>query len=289
MKTKILITGSGGFIGSNLTRFILKNYSEYSIVGIDRFDNPSLLNTIYSNRGYSFYIGDVNNSHFLHTIFELEKPEIVIHLAYSENDIFNFNGIQNLIKECKNNSSKLIYVSSYEVYNDSSNEDDCLISQNTNFGIYKNTIEKILSLNYDNYLILRPTKVFGPKQSNDLIPKLIHSSLIQNELIINDNISSTYSWIHVQDFCSALIKLIDKQQDIYNISTNNSIPNYEILKIIEDKISKLKVSFQGQNKTYKISNNKLLNEGWVPSWKFKAALEDTVDWYLKNKYFLSLK
>ena len=285
-KTKILITGSGGFIASNLTRYILKNYSEYTITGIDRCDNPNLLNTVYSNKGYSFYIGDVNNSHFLHTVFELEKPEIVIHLAYSDSDLFNFTGLQNLIKESSINDSKLILISSYEVYSESFSE-NTETKPKTNVGLFKDAQEKYLKLNYDKYLILRPSKVFGPKQSKDkFIPSIINACLNKQDIIIDDNHSSTYSWIHVQDFCSALMSLINKQNETYNISTNISIPNYEIVKTIENKIESLKTIFNGSRNEVVLPNTNLLKEGWLPAWKFKNGLEDTVDWYLKNKYFL---
>ena len=38
-KTNILITGSSGFIMSNLIRYLLKNFSEYKISSIDNIKN----------------------------------------------------------------------------------------------------------------------------------------------------------------------------------------------------------------------------------------------------------
>ena len=135
-KTKIICTGGGGFIFSNFVRLILKNHSEYEIVSIDKCTDKKVLNTIYSNKGHTLHVGDVADPHFIDVIFELEKPDYVIHGAaesFVDNSInaanvfveSNVLGTQNIINAClKHNVKKLLYVSTDEIYGHLLNEND---------------------------------------------------------------------------------------------------------------------------------------------------------------------
>jgi dTDP-glucose 4,6-dehydratase len=78
--SKILITGSAGFIFSNVVLYMLQN-TKHEIVGIDKLTYAgSRLNAPEVKR-YKLHIGDICDYHFVSKIFELEKPDIVIHGA----------------------------------------------------------------------------------------------------------------------------------------------------------------------------------------------------------------
>ncbi|HLG27142.1 MAG TPA: NAD-dependent epimerase/dehydratase family protein, partial [Paenisporosarcina sp.] len=78
---RVLCTGGGGFIFSNFIRKALYNKSDYSFISIDLCKGPNVLNNIYANRGHKFHIGDIADKHIVNVIFELERPDIVIHGA----------------------------------------------------------------------------------------------------------------------------------------------------------------------------------------------------------------
>ena len=120
-KLKILIAGSGGFIGSNLIRHILKSSNNYTVVGIDRCDHPNVLNTIYSNKGAEFHIADATDEHILKTIFTLEQPDIVVYAINSSNKTTNISSASNLINNAKDHKSRFILLGDYEVYQDERN------------------------------------------------------------------------------------------------------------------------------------------------------------------------
>lgn len=129
---KILITGSAGFIGFNLTKKLLSK--NYKVIGIDNLNDYYEV-SLKKNRlketkdiNYSFHQIDLENREAISSVFETEKPNIVINLAaqagvrYSiENPHAyidsNIVGFMNILESCRHNDVQhLIYASSSSVY-----------------------------------------------------------------------------------------------------------------------------------------------------------------------------
>ncbi len=140
MKT-ILVTGSAGFIGSNLVLRLLENAEPLTIVGLDNLNDyydPSLkeyrLGLIdakaeqHSEHGYSFIKGDLADKELIDCLFEKYRFDIVVNLAaqagvrYSiENpDAYiqsNVIGFYNILEACRHYPVEhLVYASSSSVY-----------------------------------------------------------------------------------------------------------------------------------------------------------------------------
>ena len=141
MKT-ILITGSAGFIGSNLVLRLLQSQEPVRIVGLDNLNSyydPSLkeyrLSLISSKVGkspegheYEFIKGDIADKDLIDKLFADYKFDIVVNLAaqagvrYSiENpDVYiesNIIGFYNILEACRHNPVEhLVYASSSSVY-----------------------------------------------------------------------------------------------------------------------------------------------------------------------------
>lgn len=140
---KILVTGSAGFIGSNLVLRLLKEGFQgvpVHIVGLDNLNNyydPSLkdyrLSVILSaseeSKGeYRFIKGDLADKTLIDQLFADNKFDIVVNLAaqagvrYSiENpDAYiqsNMIGFYNILEACRHNPVEhLVYASSSSVY-----------------------------------------------------------------------------------------------------------------------------------------------------------------------------
>lgn len=80
---KVLISGSCGFILSNFVIYSLQE-TDWDIVSIDKLTYAgSLLNISHNadiqNKRHKFYLGDVCDSHFVKKVFDIEKPDIVLH------------------------------------------------------------------------------------------------------------------------------------------------------------------------------------------------------------------
>ncbi|HEM3661541.1 TPA: GDP-mannose 4,6-dehydratase [Streptococcus suis] len=136
----ILITGSGGFIGSNLVLELLRSDEVYHIIGLDNMNDyydVSLkqyrLEQIeqqltHSISKWTFIEGDLADKDLVTSIFEDYHPNIVVNLAaqagvrYSitNPDVYiesNIIGFQNILEACRHYPVEhLVYASSSSVY-----------------------------------------------------------------------------------------------------------------------------------------------------------------------------
>lgn len=131
----ILVTGSSGFIGSNLTKRLLKEVSGVKVIGLDNMNDyydikikESRLNELEKFDNYTFIKGNLANKELINQIFEEHKPNVVVNLAaqagvrYSitNPDAYieaNLIGFYNILEACRNNPVEhLVYASSSSVY-----------------------------------------------------------------------------------------------------------------------------------------------------------------------------
>ena len=141
----ILVTGSAGFIGSNLVSRLLDSQESVKIVGLDNMNNyydPSLkeyrlqqleekfkrLKAQGADMDYTFVRGSIADRELVNNLFVEHKFDIVVNLAaqagvrYSiENpDVYiesNIIGFYNILEACRHNPVQhLVYASSSSVY-----------------------------------------------------------------------------------------------------------------------------------------------------------------------------
>lgn len=143
----ILITGSAGFIGSNLVMELLKNNKSGRIIGIDSVNNYydvsikewrlsgiEKLAQGQKDIEYIFIKGNIADKNLINNVFEKYKPDIVVNLAaqagvrysisnpdaYIESNIIGFYNILEACRHSYDNNERgvehLVYASSSSVY-----------------------------------------------------------------------------------------------------------------------------------------------------------------------------
>ncbi len=143
----VLVTGSAGFIGSNLVLELLKTKSPIHIIGLDNVNDyydvsikEWRLNEIekcvhaHPDSTYQFYKGDLVSKSLIDKIFETHKPDIVVNLAaqagvrysitnpdaYIQSNLIGFYNILEACRHSYDNDKKgvehLVYASSSSVY-----------------------------------------------------------------------------------------------------------------------------------------------------------------------------
>lgn len=314
---KILLTGSTGFIISNLIRRIVYEKQPYTIASIDNASNKSTLNNIYFNKIHQFYLADITDAHMMDVIFQLEKPDIVLHGAASTfvdasitnpNRFINDNvlGTQIIINSCvKWNVEKLVYIGTDEIYGHLENEqepswtEESPLNPRNPYSASKASGEllvKAAAATYGlKYNITRSCNNYGPRQTFEkLIPKIIKCINENTKIPIYGKGAQIRDWMHVFDNCAGLLKVLEKGADneTYNISAGQEISNLELVNEIcniMDKGHSL-INFVseriGHDFRYSINSDKLKALGWATTFKLKPGLRNTIEWYQNNQWAL---
>ena len=207
----------------------------------------------------------------------------------------------------KKNKSRLIHISTDEVYGDilsGRSSEDYPYKPSSPYAASKAASDHLVSSYVRTYkipaIITNCSNNYGPKQHPEkLIPKLIYNIINNKPLPIYGKGTNSREWIYVKDHCEALVKIFinGKIGEFYNIGSNKNLNNLqvsrELLKIGKRKIKlgkKVKILFvkdrPGHDLRYALNSNKIKNKlGWYPRTNFKQGIKLTFDWYYKNKNY----
>ena len=135
---KILITGSAGFIGFNLCKYLLTKNKNIIIYGIDNLNSyysislkKKRLNILTKYKNFNFFKIDLENKLVLEKFFNSKKIDVVFNLAAQAGvresiknpKVFldsNIVGFFNILENCrKYKIKKLLFASSSSVYGNS--------------------------------------------------------------------------------------------------------------------------------------------------------------------------
>ena len=308
---KLLVTGGYGFIGSNFIERCFKLKKNIKIINIDALltgSHTSNLNK--SNKNYKFVKGNICNKKLLQRL--ISQSDCIINFAAethvdrsivdSKNFLqSNLIGVHSILEELrKNNHVKLIHISTDEVYGEilkgSFKEKDQLNPSNP-YSATKASAEMMIRSYVRTYdidaVITRCTNNYGPKQFPEkLIPKTIISALKNIPIPIHGKGNSKRQWIHVDDHCDAILKILSKKTPslTYNVGGNYETTNLTLVKKILHMMNKsIKlISFvddrPGQDRRYSVNDSLIKHDlGFSPKINIELGLKNTIDWYLKNQ------
>lgn len=319
---KILVTGCDGFIGTNylLKSLLIKN--DYFFLNIDRNNINQNLFKKFSN--YKFYKIDLLNLDKLKLVISDFRPNIVIHFAadshvdssienplnvFQNNTISTINLLNSILYTNVNLTNfKFIYVSTDEVYGSIAKNafsENSLLNPSSPYSASKASSEHIVRSYYKTYgipyLITNCSNNFGPFQYPEkFIPLMIYKLIKGIKIPIYGKGDQIREWIYVQDHNKAINFLLKKAPlcQKYNIGSNNRLTNLslskKIIKIMKSKkiISNTKNYLKfvkdrpGHDKRYSINSEKINKLGWSSQTNFNESLSITIDWYIKNYYWL---
>ena len=323
---KVIVTGGLGFIGSNLIDLLIKK--NFFVINIDKATYSSShynVKEFKNSKKYKFVKLDIKNKK-LKDIFIKYKPDGIFNLAAETHvdrsidnpDSFiqsNIVGVYNLLesfkKFSKSNKSKLIHISTDEVYGDilsGRSSEEYPYKPSSPYAASKAASDHLVSSYVRTYnlnaVVTNCSNNYGPRQHPEkLIPKLIYNILNNKPLPIYGKGTNSREWIYVTDHCEALIKVFlkGKKGHFYNIGSNKNLNNLEVTKKLLEEAkhlislgNKVQIKFvkdrPGHDLRYALNSNKIkLELEWLPKTNFSKGIKLTLDWYLKNKsYYKSI-
>ncbi len=319
---KFIVTGGLGFIGSNLIGLLLKR--KYKVLNIDKITYSSNFYNVRefkNNKNYKFIRCDLNDKKLKKIIFDY-RPDGIFNLAaethvdrsidgpqkfISSNIMGLFNLLECFKKYSKNNKSKLVHISTDEVYGDvisgRSKENDPY-KPSSPYAASKAASDHLVFSYIKTYkipaIITNCSNNYGPKQHPEkLIPKLIYNIFNNLPLPIYGKGKNSREWIFVMDHCEALLKILQRGKlgEFYNIGSNHNLNNLEVtrrlLSISKKNIKigkKVKIKFvkdrPGHDLRYALNSSKIKKDlGWSPKTNFSHGINLTFEWYFKNKAY----
>ena len=242
MKSKILITGSQGFIGKILVNR-LKNNNQ--LILIDKKKNLS--------NQKNFHQINLHNLNDLEKIFKKNDINTIIHLASEifddDKNVYNYNVTtsKNLILMGEKYKIKnFIFTSTFSIYEKNYikpiSENETPSAKNL-YGKSKYQVERIMKKsNLKRYIILRVPIVVGKSRSHRMG---ILFEMIRNNfpLFLIGNGNNRIQFIQVDDLCTIIKKCLSfKKSEIFNVGTKKSFTFKENLSyIIKNSKSKSKI------------------------------------------------
>ncbi len=316
---KLIITGGAGFIGSNFIYYELKHHSEDEFICLDKLTyagNLSSLKGAMEQPNFKFVRGDIADRGFVYSLFEAEKPDIVVNFAAEshvdrsilEPELFlktNVIGTGVLMDACRKYGIKRYHqVSTDEVYGDLPlDRPDLFFTETTPlhtsspYSASKASADLLVLAYHRTYglpvTISRCSNNYGPYHFPEkLIPLMIINALHDKALPVYGDGANVRDWLYVEDHCSAIDLIIrrGREGEVYNVGGHNEKSNLDVVKIIlkalgksEDLITFVK-DRPGHDRRYAIDPTKIHNElGWLPQTKFEDGITKTIEWYLANK------
>ncbi len=222
----VLLTGGNGFIG---TRFNEAHKHNFDILSLGSGE----LNILDRKK--------------IKETFKIFKPDYVIHAAaIALTDFCNDNpdkcyeinvtGAVNIAEACKNTGSKMIFLSTEQVFNGNPEpgpyKEEQIPVPDTMYGKNKLEAEGLIKNILDDYLILRFTWMFGvPERNRPVVANIFWSTIeaiLKGEQIkvpVNEFRGLTY----VNELMDQFDKIMDLPTGTYHVGSNNEKNRYDIV------------------------------------------------------------
>ena len=303
---KVLVTGGAGFIGSHFVRHLLAAGDQ--VVVLDKLTyagNPANLEGV----DVHLAIGDISD------------PEAVARWGTGCDAVVNFAaethvdrsilgprefvqtnvvGLQTLLEWVRETGSRLVQVSTDEVYGDleggeRSRETDPL-HPSSPYAASKAAGDLLVPAYVRTYgvnaSVTRGANTYGARQHPEkLIPLFVTNALDGLPLPVYGDGRQRREWLHAADHCAA-IELVLREGvpgEVYNVG-GEEFENIEVMsRIVEltgaDPALITHVDDRaGHDRRYALDDAKLRQLGWRPAHSFgETGLSETVAWYRENR------
>lgn len=335
---KILITGTAGFIGFHLTNRLLKE--GHDVVGVDNINDYYDVNlkkdrlaytgidadklkvntpqVSEKNPKYTFVKADLTNAEAINSLFEKQKPEVVVNLAAQAGVRYslehpqtyidsNITGFLNILEGCRHHDVKhLIYASSSSVYGSNKelpfSTEDRVDNPVSLYAASKKSNE-LMAHTYSHLFNIPTTglrffTVYGPWGRPDMALFIFTKAMLEGEKIDVYNYGKmSRDFTYVDDIVEGISRLLSKPPvnsegqeapcRLLNIGNGSPVKLMDFIHEIELNLDtdaeKNLMDIQPGDvpKTWADIDNLTELTGFKPQVSVKQGVKNFIDWYKK--------
>ena len=284
-KKLILVTGSSGYIGSQMMK-LLKDLT-WECIGIDKQEKKNVSHLSFNlcdEQRVKETLNKLNPSHIIHAGTNSAGEYQKNFLNSFKEDFMSLNNILDSIIQSP--KIRLVFFSSSYVYSGLPGEsivtEEIKLSPEHNFGIAKLFFENLIMRTHENSVIYRLSNVFGSGEQQNVtaLNSWINGSIKGEDIEVWGTGKRKVQYIHIQDVSSSILNAINMMKPgIYNLGGDDYLSMLEVakkiakffgiqVKLLKDKQDGEQLAFM---KTKKYNTN------------FKMSLDLALHDYLKIK------
>ena len=317
----ILVTGGAGFIGSNFVLEWIRTEGA-AVVNLDKLTYAGDLRNLASLEGddrHTFVRGDIRNRDLLVRLFEIHRPDAVVHFAAETHvdrsiaspDRFvetNVVGTSRLLEASlaywraspaeRRKRFRFVQVSTDEVFGSLGPDD--------RYAASKAAADHLARACFRTHglpiVTTHGSNNHGPHQFPEKwIPLAIARALRGEPIPIYGDGRQIRDWLHVTDHCAAIRAVLGggRPGDTYLVGSGEGRTNREVVEAVcrhldvalpdsphrpHARLIRSVEDRPGHDRRYAIDPRKIETElGWRPAETFESGLEKTVAWMLANR------
>ena len=308
----ILVTGGLGFIGSNFIIYVLESHPNIKITNVDaKLEGSNQANLRHIKKeNYRFVHGNIMNQRLMDklvtdsdVVFNFAAESHVDRSITDPKSFINSNtmGTFTILESIRKYKKSLVQISTDEVFGSlktGSATEGYALNPSSPYSSSKASAELLVKSYVTTYgidaIITRCTNNYGPRQAEEkLIPKVITLADKNKNIPVYGTGKNIRDWIFVKDHCDAVFKVFEKGiwGESYNIAGNSELDNNtvvkKILKIMGKPLSLINYvkDRPGHDFRYSLDSTRIQRQlFWRPKYKIEEGLEETISWYLGNKF-----
>jgi len=318
---KILVTGGLGLIGHNVVRRLQEQAHKVSVI-----DNRTTYGMIpQSELDYliaerlkkikllpsHLYTRDICDRDSIDDIFEIERPDVVIHMAsFPRQKVVNadpawgarvmMEGLINVLESAKKHHVKrVVYISSSMVYGDFKDDvtENAVCRPQGQYGIMKLAGEDLVK-DYTrrgcfDHVIIRPSAVYGPLDVEDRVVSKFMLTAMRGGVLQVNGPHETLDFTYVDDAADGIVAaaILPRASNLtFNITKSHSISLLQAAQMIIDIVDQ--GSIRVRDKDADFPSRGALNIvlarailGYDPKVDVAQGFENYHEWFKNSLYW----
>ncbi len=308
-RTKYLITGAAGFIGSNFVHYLYRQHKDIEVVVLDKMaysGSPQSIKELKAYPGFHFIQGDICDPAAVKKAMAGTQvvvnfaAEVAVDRSILDPDSFlrtDIMGVHTLLQEARRQKQlqRFVQISTDEVYGqilEGSFTESSELKPRNPYAASKLGADRLAYSFFVTYglpvLVTRSSNNYGPRAYLEKVVPLFITNLIDGQQVpVYGQGKQIRDWLFVEDHCSAIDLLIERGVDgeTYNIAGGQELTNMELTCLILKFMGKDKSSIKfvqdrpGHDFRYSLDCSKIKALGWRQRHSVEEGLKKTIAWY----------